>query len=128
MNPRDIPGPGDYERFPVTDSRDPRYVPTPASEDEVSEFAAELQFDAFLASQDKFDESMICNGEVEDVYPHLRKALLSVNNKGRWANSGWIHEAVGHLERALKALKKRNTDMLDAEYVDAARAELDADL
>lgn len=88
---------------------------------DVVALARDLAFEEVLKSEDVFAESILRTGEVENVYPHLRRALLVVSERRTWNNSGWIGNAIGHLERAVAEFRKLNSDVEERHLEEAER-------
>jgi hypothetical protein len=88
-------------------------------EDRAKEIAIEVLYDG---DTDEFEQYM--NGmESEDINKPLKAALKAIANKGQWNNSGWMYEALRHLEEVRKLVEREQTRDVER-FEDQAREEL----
>ena len=88
-------------------------------EDRAKEIAIEVLYDG---DTDEFEQYM--NGmESEDINKPLMAALKAIANKGAWNNSGWMYEALRHLEEVRKLVEREQTRDVER-FEDQAREEL----
>jgi hypothetical protein len=88
-------------------------------EDRAKEIAIEVLYDK---GTDEFEQYM--NGmESEDINKPLMAALKAIANKGQWNNSGWMYEAIRHLEEVRKLVEREQTRDVER-FEDQAREEL----
>ena len=88
-------------------------------EERAKEIAIEVLYDW---DTDEFEQYM--NGiESEDINKPLMAALKAISNKWQWNNSGWMYEALRHLEEVRKLVEREQTRDVER-FEDQAREEL----
>jgi len=89
---------------------------------DVEDRAKEIAIEALYDDKTGIFEDYIKSEESEDIAQPLMAALKALSSKRSWNNSGWMYEALRHLEEVRKIIEsEQKRDFLC--FVDQAREE-----
>lgn len=120
MNMRDMPGPGDYERFPITSPNDPRF-----DDDIGEEEAIDVIVEHIVAAQMKSAKAI--NEAFSELTPEDYEAFAAALSEGQQHRAGvLLRYAVKRIVKAdaMKEARIRYERMRREDEADAAAARM----
>jgi hypothetical protein len=89
---------------------------------DVEDRAKEIAIEALYDDETGIFEDYIKSEESEDIAQPLMAALKALSSKRSWNNSGWMYEALRHLEEVRKIIESEQKRDFPC-FVDQAREE-----
>ena len=89
---------------------------------DVEDRAREIAIEALYDDETGIFEDYIKSEESEDIAQPLMAALKALSSKRSWNNSGWMYEALRHLEEVRKLIEDSQAQKV-AWFMDQAREE-----
>ena len=89
---------------------------------DVEDRAKEIAIEALYDNETGIFEDYIKSEESEDIAQPLMAALKALSSKRSWNNSGWMYEALRHLEEVRKLIEQSQARDFPC-FMDQAREE-----